>query len=265
MDKAFFKVIVPNYNNSVWLSKSLGSIFDQTFKDFKIIFIDDVSTDNSLDIAEAFKLQYPDKIEIIASTKKLWNGGSRNIGIKSTSFNSEYTIFLDSDDWFCDPDCFSHIYNCLAEQNFPDILRLSYVYKDEAQQFPVILNHQNTLELLTQAPEVACWTKVAKTSIMPLFPENTLMEDVIQHMKLLDIATTITSTDKPIVIWNRTNTNSCSRPDNQLSQQGKWQSSMFRFVADLMDFHPVHNYVETNRQYRLHMALENIKQGKYIQ
>jgi glycosyltransferase involved in cell wall biosynthesis len=44
-------VIVPNYNYEEYIADRLNSIFHQTVKPFEIIFLDDSSTDNSLEIA----------------------------------------------------------------------------------------------------------------------------------------------------------------------------------------------------------------------
>jgi glycosyltransferase involved in cell wall biosynthesis len=43
-------VIVPNYNHAPYLQRRLDSIFDQTFKDFEVILLDDASTDHSMDV-----------------------------------------------------------------------------------------------------------------------------------------------------------------------------------------------------------------------
>lgn len=47
-------IIIPNYNNSKWLNKCLGSIKSQTYKNYEVIFVDDLSTDNSIEIAEKY-------------------------------------------------------------------------------------------------------------------------------------------------------------------------------------------------------------------
>jgi cellulose synthase/poly-beta-1,6-N-acetylglucosamine synthase-like glycosyltransferase len=47
-----FSIIIPNYNNSKWLDKCINSILIQTYKNYEVIFIDDMSTDNSLKIAQ---------------------------------------------------------------------------------------------------------------------------------------------------------------------------------------------------------------------
>ena len=55
-----FSVIIPNYNNELWLEKCLNSVLNQTYKNYEIIFIDDMSTDKSLEIVDKFYLKFVD-------------------------------------------------------------------------------------------------------------------------------------------------------------------------------------------------------------
>ena len=47
-------VITPMYNAEKFLSASINSVLNQTFKDFELILIDDCSTDKTLEIAKSF-------------------------------------------------------------------------------------------------------------------------------------------------------------------------------------------------------------------
>ena len=114
----FFSVIMPNYNNGKWLSKSLFSIFNQTFKDYEVIVIDDCSTDNSIEEIEKFN------VKLIKCTEKVFNGGGRNLGLKAAT--GKYVLFLDSDDWFTNENVFQKIYDKIIENNYPDCVSLSY-------------------------------------------------------------------------------------------------------------------------------------------
>ena len=87
-------------------------------------------------------------------------------------------------------------------------------------KFTQLMKH-DTPEKLVNALEVACWTKCIKTNLIQLFPENTLMEDVVQHIKQCDKLNEVVLCLKPIVNWNRNNPNSCSKEENQNCQQGK--------------------------------------------
>jgi glycosyltransferase involved in cell wall biosynthesis len=90
-------IIIPCYNNQVFLKDSITSAVNQTYKHLEIIVIDDGSTDNSLEIIKSFS----DKIH--------WETGknhgaplARNIGIEIAQ--GEYIKFLDADDILL-PEC----------------------------------------------------------------------------------------------------------------------------------------------------------------
>ena len=54
-DTPMVSVIVPNYNYARFLHQRLGSIVNQTYKNFELIILDDCSSDNSRDIIEMFR------------------------------------------------------------------------------------------------------------------------------------------------------------------------------------------------------------------
>ena len=61
MNDIFFSVIIPNYNNATYLEKSLTSVLNQTFINYELIIIDDVSIDNSIDIIKNVLNKYKKK------------------------------------------------------------------------------------------------------------------------------------------------------------------------------------------------------------
>ena len=93
-------VICPCYNAEKYIDKTIFSLLDQERVNFKfeIIFIDDGSTDNTLELLNRSKKFFDDKgIQIkIISQNNSGAGAARNKGIKSASF--DYLAFLDSDD-----------------------------------------------------------------------------------------------------------------------------------------------------------------------
>lgn len=48
-------IIVPNYNHAKYLKQRLDSIFNQTYKNFEVILLDDLSQDNSIDILNSYE------------------------------------------------------------------------------------------------------------------------------------------------------------------------------------------------------------------
>ena len=250
---------MPNYNNKEWLHRSIGSIKEQSFKDYGLVFVDDQSTDGSLDLAIDLMRDMPHGL-LIYTSKKRWNGGSRNEGL-GYFVDSEYTLFLDSDDWFVNS---NELHDFIIEHNKPDCVRLPYNCLIKETETPVMLN-DDTAEKIVDSCFVACWTKCIKTDLVQIFPENTLMEDVVQHIKQCDVIRSIVPFNKPVVVWNRNNTNSCSRAENQNLQHGKWQSSMYRYMADLLDMELDHDYCKKCRDFRAKVCLDNIKSDKYVQ
>jgi glycosyltransferase involved in cell wall biosynthesis len=84
-------VVIPTYNTAKYISYTLDSVFQQTFKDYEVIVVDDGSTDNT----KAVLKPYMQKVSYIYQENSGRSEG-RNTGIKAAS--GKYIAFLDSDD-----------------------------------------------------------------------------------------------------------------------------------------------------------------------
>lgn len=259
-----FSVIIPNYNNCRYLDELFESIFNQTYKNYEIIFIDDLSEDNSLEKAKEWKEKFGRNFTIVENQEKKWSGGSRNIGIDLAK--GKYILFIDSDDKFASNDCFEHLAEKIVTNDYPDLVRLSYWFCDGEDRH-VDLSMQNTIEKIGTDCNVACWTKLIRRDVIVKFPENTLMEDVIQHFKQMDIIKTIATTEKGIVKWNKQNSKSVSTQRNERTTEldKKWCSSLYRYYADLLDLRVKNEALNKNIENRRKQVLENIKTDTFVQ
>lgn len=88
--------IVPIYNASEYLSRSIESILNQSYKNIEIILIDDASTDNSKEIIKSYALK-DSRIKPIYSEVNQGVSKTRNLGLKSVS--GDYVTFMDADDY----------------------------------------------------------------------------------------------------------------------------------------------------------------------
>ena len=87
-------IILPNYNSSKFLNQTLNSIIMQTYKNWKLIIIDDCSDDKTKNILK--KYSKDKRIKIFWLKKNNGAGFCRNYGIKKSK--SPYVAFIDSDD-----------------------------------------------------------------------------------------------------------------------------------------------------------------------
>lgn len=87
-------IIIPVYNAEQFLSRCIESILRQTYTNWETIFVNDGSTDNSLNIL----LTYAKKDSRIRIINKNNGGASsaRNVGLDA--LQSEYFCFVDADD-----------------------------------------------------------------------------------------------------------------------------------------------------------------------
>lgn len=56
-----FKIVVPTYNTEVWIQRCIESIYNQTYKNFECVIINDASTDKTKQKIEEILAFYADK------------------------------------------------------------------------------------------------------------------------------------------------------------------------------------------------------------
>jgi len=92
-------ILLPTFNSENFLDAQLQSIFDQTFIDFKLIIIDDASSDKTTEIIQQWQTKYPDRIQ--SSVNDTNHGIINTINKLLTKSTANYIMFCDHDDvWF---------------------------------------------------------------------------------------------------------------------------------------------------------------------
>ena len=86
-------VIIATYNNGHYILEAIASIFNQTYRSYEIIVIDDGSTDNTRQVLEP----YLDKLRYVYQENK-GVSQARNLGLEMA--RGEFISFLDADDFF---------------------------------------------------------------------------------------------------------------------------------------------------------------------
>lgn len=110
-----FSIIIPSYNQELYLAEAIESALSQTFTDYEVIVIDDGSTDSSLEIAR----KYP--VKVISQVNKGLSS-ARNTGIMNAI--GEYIYPLDADD-IMESNCLEMVNRVIVETD-ADIVAPSF-------------------------------------------------------------------------------------------------------------------------------------------
>lgn len=193
-------VIIPAYNASDFIDKSLGSVLNSDFDIFRveIIVVNDGSTDNTQDIVENIQLSHRN-IKLINKS----NGGlssARNAGIDVAK--GRYILFLDADD-FLSPDSLPWLINA-AENNQAEIFMFGSRFahpEDYKKHIVPDFNHVSSVNAInylrkTQAKalEGAVWrclflrdfinsTEIRFNTKIKFSEDNLFMMEILPHCK----------------------------------------------------------------------------------
>lgn len=115
-ERPLVSVITPVYNSQAFLAECIESLLSQTMKSVEFIFVDDGSTDDSVNILELY--QKSDPRIVLIQQEHGGAGKARNLGIKHAK--GQYVTFLDSDDLFV-PEALEKMYG-YAEKYGTDII-----------------------------------------------------------------------------------------------------------------------------------------------
>lgn len=128
----YFTAVIPLYNKRNYITDTLKSVLAQTFSDYEVIVVDDVSTDDSLTIAQQVQ---DSRIRFISHEKNKGLSASRNTGIRSAQ--AEYIAFLDADDIW-QPQFLETIHGLI--QKYPEAGLFATKY-DELHPGGVVIEH----------------------------------------------------------------------------------------------------------------------------
>jgi glycosyltransferase involved in cell wall biosynthesis len=89
-------VIIPTYNSEKFLDKTIQSVFDQTYKDWELIIVDDVSRDGTREIITRWSKNNDKIIPVFLDKNSGGPAHPKNIGFEKAT--GKYIAYLDHDD-----------------------------------------------------------------------------------------------------------------------------------------------------------------------
>ena len=96
MSEIKISVIVPTFNSSNTIERLMHSLSNQIFKDFEIIFIDDSSSDDTVNTIRETLEDKNIRYQLHINESNRGPGYSRNRGLENA--RGDYIVFIDSDD-----------------------------------------------------------------------------------------------------------------------------------------------------------------------
>ena len=130
-------VIINCFNGEKYLRESLNSVYEQTYKNWELIFLDNNSTDNSYKI---LKKNFDKRIKYFRSKKVLKLYQARNYAVKKA--RGTYITFLDTDDFWKNNFLKKHL-NIIQKFN-SEIVYSKYFIMDE-QRNKIYLKEEKNL------------------------------------------------------------------------------------------------------------------------
>ena len=114
--KPLVSICVPVYGVEKYIEQCAESLMNQTYDHIEYVFVDDYTTDDSINILERVIAKYPNRlnaVSIIHHKENLGLAGARNTAVSNAK--GEYVFHVDSDDWL-DETCIEDLVRFACER-----------------------------------------------------------------------------------------------------------------------------------------------------
>lgn len=129
-DNKKFVIVIPSYNNEKWANKNILSALNQNYNDFRIIYTDDLSPDNTFEKVKSIVDQHANKSKTTLIRNEVRVGALENLyNMIHSCSDDEIILTLDGDDWLSDENVLNKLNEVYKEdvwmtygqyQNYPD-------------------------------------------------------------------------------------------------------------------------------------------------
>jgi len=195
-------IIIPYYKKKEFISKTLNSIFKQTYTNYEILIIyDDKEKTDLLYLKKLTK--HNSKIKIFVNNKNYGAGYSRNFGIKKSK--GKFIAFIDSDDFWHKDKLYKQI--CFLKEKRINFCHTSYYIINDKLKITSLRkarNFFNINDLLGSCDIGLSSVMINKKLLLKnLFPKIKTKEDFVLWLKLLKKGHNLIAIDEPLTYWRR--------------------------------------------------------------
>ena len=215
-------VLIPVYNAEAYIESCVRSLFEQSLEDIEYIFVNDCTSDKSLDILNEIMDEYParkEQVKVISHSCNKGVASTRNTGLLYAQ--GEYIGWVDSDDWV-EKNMFEILY-LMAKQADADIVWCDYYINSPVEKICKQKTEEHTeilLDAIMREDMMApLWNKLIKRRLFVdsgiRFLDNVNMaEDMNVVVKILQLSSVIKYIPYALYHYNADNNSSLtSRKD----------------------------------------------------
>lgn len=224
-------VIIPAYNAEKYMLECLESIYNQTFKDYEILVINDASTDKTEKIVNDFVCIHTDFDLRLITIPSGGAARARNAGIRLAK--GKYIAFIDADDTI-ENSMFQKMVD-VAEKVDADLVTCDFFwcYPDKNKRHKLLPCRTN--RELFGAAWAAPWNKIYRKSMLVdnniYFTEGYTFEDTSFYLKYIPFCKTVNHIEEPLLYWRQHNNSTMRGSQNDRIKQ------IFPVLSDAIEFY----------------------------
>lgn len=219
-------VMIPVYGVERYAEQCARSLMEQTLHDgVEFIFVDDATTDASMEIIRRTVADYPERREQLRILPHSQNRGlpaARNTGMDAAS--GEYIIHIDSDD-YCEPEMLESMLAKAREMDADMVWcdwYLSFGNRDRAMSMPDCPTADEALRaMLGGAMKYNVWNKLTRRTIFTdnglRFPDGRAMGEDLTMVMAVACCRKVTHVNRPLYHYRRTNSEAMTQNYSDLN------------------------------------------------
>lgn len=251
-------VIVPVYNVAPYIERCAKSLFEQTLQNIEIIFVDDCSPDNSIELVKKLADNYPDRLAQIKYVRHEHNQGlaqARKTGLDVAT--GEYVAHCDSDD-YVSVDMYEKLYH-EAQRTKSEIVYCDFIM-DYGEQKLICYSVElcqdkiSFLERYISFMWTVLWNMIIKRSLYLDHPISypfgiSYCEDFYVACQLFYYAKEVSKVNDTLYYYNRANVSSIMHSMNWKTLEDEKRAN--KFVIGFMEEKGLKNRLEKVLSWRV--------------
>jgi len=201
-------VIVPFYNVELYIERCARSLFGQTLDDMEFVFVDDCSTDSSVQVLIDTLKQFPGRESSTHIVRLHENGGQAKAYSEGLKYaTGEYIIKCDGDDEL-DIEAYKESYN-KAKREHLDLVMFDFVqlYPDGTSVYMgQHIEDDMVLEILTDKISTSVCNKLVRREVFSdsfLYPTESMCEDFVFSIQYFYRCSKLGTINKPYYKYYR--------------------------------------------------------------